>query len=408
MVRAILLCTLAAAVAACGSDPSQPSTPDGEFLGRVDPDGGVALKRVVGPDRVPLDLVATGPVQIDPDEETVSLPVALRNAGDESVGAPVILQLGQFDPDSVWPVNADWGPLTGGDRPTLDPSFPWGFLYGPEFGEDGTLEPGETSQARTWTFSDPGLGAFSFAARAVTGPDPDAPAIRGRVFVDHNRNGAFDDFELPYGTGAVSTRSQDGEVLLAPVGSDGRYRFPVSRPGLYELVYDDFTDGPWCTTTPNPLQVLIQPGPDGGPTSFDDADFGWVANCGPLPPEPQPDLLFTDRPLGEFEGDPYTLLGLEAEDNVLTVRVGFSGCSGGHPFRLVISRDIMESLPPQTHAILQHDARGELCEAWFEEDRSWDLTRILAGIDATSLVIRLKDFQGEEHRVEVGGDKRDG
>lgn len=407
MLRPILfLLALTAALAACGSDPSRPSDPEGEFVASIDPEGSVVLKRVVGPDQVPLDLVAIGAVRIDRQAQTVSLDVAVRNAGDRPLAAPVIVQLGQFEPDEVFPANADWGPLDGGDRIGLDPLFPWGFQYDPEFGDDGQLAPGETSDGRTWTFSDPGLGPFSFAARAVTGPDPDTAVIGGQVFVDDNRNGAFDDFELPYGTGAVSARGPDGETQVAPVGANGRYRLPVSRPGLYSLVYDDFTDGPWCTSTPNPLQVLVTPGPDGEATSFEGADFGWVAQCGPEPPIAN--LVFTERPLEEFEGDPYTLIGLGAEGNVLTAKVGFSGCDGGHPVRLIVSRHVMESMPPQTHAILQHDSRGELCAAWFEEERRWDLSRILEEIGAESLILRVQGPDGGEHRVEVGDDKRDG
>jgi len=387
---------------ACGSDPSGPSIGDRQFRGTIDPSlQSVLLQKLVGSNQLAVELIAEGDVRVDPQTQQVAIDVALRNAGGESLMAPVLIRLGEFQPDDVIPFNSDWPRLDALKASELD--YPWGYFYADEFGSDQLLEPGETSASREWIFFDPGLASFSFAARAELAGAPGDPAITGLVFIDENFNGVFDDVEMPHGRGAVYTAASDGTQLIAPVGSDGRYRFPISRSGLYELYYDDFTDGPWCTSTPNPLVIVVAPGPDGVPQSYEHADFGWSARCGPTVNR----VVFTDRPLSEFQGDRYTLLEATAEGAELVLRVGLSACHGGHPITLVISTGIMESLPPQTFAVLVHDNLGDVCRSWLEEERRFDLARLVAHVGGP-IYIRLLDYDGVEHKVLVGRDKQDG
>lgn len=66
-------------------------------------------------------------------------------------------------------------------------------------------------------------------------------------------------------------------------------------------------------------------------------------------------------------GDAYRVLTEtarpEVQNQTLRLQVGYSGCSGGHPFRL-------EYRQVDSHSAemwLVHDGRGEMCEAYFTE-----------------------------------------
>jgi hypothetical protein len=387
---------------ACESDPSRTSIGDQQFRGTIDPSvASVALHKLVGSNQLAVELIASGEVRIDPQTQRVAIDVGLRNAGAESLMAPILIRLGEFQPAGVIPFNSDWPRLDALKASELE--YPWGYFYADEFSSDQLLEPGETSALREWVFFDPDLASFSFAARAELAGAPGDPAITGIVFFDENFNGRFDDFEMPHGRGAVYTAASDGTQLIAPVGSDGRYRFPISRSGLYELYYDDFTDGPWCISTPNPLVVVVAPGPEGEPQSYENADFGWSPRCGPT----LNSVIYTDRPLSEFAGDRYSLLEATADGNELVVRVGLSACHGDHPITLVVSTSILKTLPPQTFAVLMHDNLGDVCRSWREEERRYDLSRFVRHVGGP-IYIRLLDYEGMEHSVLVGREKQDG
>ena len=72
-------------------------------------------------------------------------------------------------------------------------------------------------------------------------------------------------------------------MQLANVDEVGAFRFMVDDVGLYRLRLESLVDCPVCYTTPNPLEVLLTPGPDGRPESFGQAVFGgYCGECGNL------------------------------------------------------------------------------------------------------------------------------
>jgi len=429
LAAALLACV---AVFGCNESTSPPaSVPDGgaEFDGKLDPtSSGFVLKRIESPlpgrEFVRVDLIGSN-VRTDPNTQTVSIDVALQNAGDQALHVPAIVWLHRFIPASVMPINADverdeeGGPedSTGTSRVRA-----WGFDYSDLLGADGVLEPGESSARKTWQFSDPGLVSFAFAAQAHFGMQPDRPQLSGFVFHDENRNGRRDRGEGPF-HGAVNMTTPDNEVFTAHVGTDGRYRFALDAVGLYQLLYfsvlrdgepqPDPTPPPHdprilvCVTTPNPLEVLVVAGPDGQPMSFEHADFGVAPGpCGVVPPN-VPLLAMTDRRPEDIEQDPYSLMAAKLEGDILTLRVGISGCSPDHPFALFASRGFMESNPVQTWALLAHDDRGEFCDAWFERTLQFDLAplrseHIRAYGRPGVVILRFRDFHGNETRFEFG------
>jgi hypothetical protein len=130
-----------------------------------------------------------------------------------------------------------------------------------------------------------------------------------------------------------------------------------------------------CVTTPNPLEVLITPGADGHPQSFEQADIGiYPGSC--FDPPPDSTVVMTDLDPEAIEQDFYQLLSAELLGETLHLRVGFSGCGPDHPFTLYAGRPLTEPYPARTWLLLSHDDRGELCAAYWERDLSFDLHAI--------------------------------
>jgi hypothetical protein len=399
--------------------PSSQNPADGGavFDGAFDPDGAsFLLQRIEDPipGRLPIyvDLIGSN-VRIDETEETVSVDVAIRNAGRESLYAPATIWVNRFVPAGVSPLNADFVRDAPEEPVSKDVLGSYGFDYSDLLGEDAVLESDEISQPKTWILHDPGLGSFSFAAAAEFGMEPDRPVIAGMIFNDSNRNGVRDADEGPYFEGGVTVRFPDGELVHAGRDENGLYRVPVTEPGLYRVTFVSVLAciSCYCVTTPDPLQVLLTPGPDGQPSSFEHADIGiYPGSCTePPPPTPSPPVVLTDQPPEEIDQDLYTLLGSELEGETLRLHVGFGGCSDDHPFTLYAGRDFMESLPVQTWMLLAHDDRDEPCDAYFERTLSFDLSPIqqahIEDYGVPGIVrIRFRDFEGKESEFLLGSD----
>jgi hypothetical protein len=322
-----------------------------------------------GPPPVPVELIGDNLVA-DPQEQRLRLDVAIRNIGGVPLHAPARVILADFRPPGVTVVNADFlvdfigpGPLQGG----------YGFIYDDLLGEDRVLEPGESSGTKTWEFAVPGLVGFSFDARVTFGLTPDLPRIAGTVFEDRNRSGWWEPGEPPYHFGGhVEMHSPSGVVMHVPIDPEGRYGLPVEEPGLYTLQVFPFAPDFLLpvVTTPNPLRIVLPPGPDGRPENFLGADFGIFLHN---PEDSIPPVVPAERPLAELHEDLYRIIGAEMRGRILWIRVGFSGCQPEHPFTLFWSGDFMESIPAQTNVLLVHHHTGEMCDAYFERELQVDL-----------------------------------
>lgn len=403
-IRPLALAALALPLAllACerSTGPGDPTSGDASFDGSFDPDANsFVLQRITvtppGSSPLRVDLVGTNLV-VDPDQGRVSVDVAVRNAGDEDVFAPGTIWLEDFRPRSVHPVNADvhlpsTDAVTGGT---------FGYRYDDEFGDD-RLNPGETSAPKTWIFEDPGAAPFSFAARAEFATAPRA-RLSGVVFIDENRNGVRDDGEAPLEGGWVAQiTTPEGLVWEAEPRDGGRYVFSIESPGLYRVRLLVLIESPvYCLTTPNPLEVLLPPRPDGGVQSYGDANFGFV--FGPCV-EPLPRVILTNRDPDTIEPqDMYTLEELRVEGDVLVLRVGFSGCSADHPFALYAANEPLHP-PAEGPGLpvllpwmrLMHDDGGELCDAYFVRTIAFDLSPLREF--QTAMTVDFFDWYGEPH-----------
>lgn len=378
-----LLLSVALWAPAC-SDSTGPQDPAPLFggaagSGNVDPGAGEFVLLNL---ELPLDGARTVPVQLvgtnlatHPDSQRVALQVALRNLGTVTLYEPAAVWLADFTPPGVLVLNPDWSQGFSVE-PNIDGPLAdvFGFDYTGLLGPGGALAAGATSESKFWEFLDPGLLPFSFAARAEFGLEPDGPGLGGLCFWDADLDGSFGEGDFPLDTGVVRVEPPLGEALLATVGPRGRWSIPLRTPGLYRLTYDDLleTFAPIRSTTPNPLNVLITADAAGLPLSFLAADFGQ----GPLLPPP-PAIRFSDLPADSLHHSHWSLLAAKVvEGRLLHLRVGLSGCQPDQPAALFASGGFREAEPVQMDVVFVNLGE-EMCDAWFEVDRIFDLLPLI-------------------------------
>ncbi len=368
--------------------------------GSFDADGGEFLLGVT--DTLPgnplvVELIGGG-LEIDPQSEELSIQVSIRNVGAD-IHPPVMIWLGAFRPPVVSVVNPDAVAMSGGLADVLPPAY--GFDYSELLGEDGVLETGETSRAKLWVFHDPGLGSFAFGARLDAGLAPGLARLGGRVWVDRNANGLPEQGEPGWHGAPIIVETPGGDLLLAYSDAEGRWALPIASVGIYQVTCDFsiFDMIPPLFTTPNPLSVLIAPGPDGDPQSFLHADFGihWGGA-----PNAEP-VVFTDLPPDSLHDAHWQFIAARIEEDCLALRVAFSGCQPEHPWTCYISGGFMESNPVQVRAVLVHELEED-CDAAFTTNEHFDLSplriRYEQAYGSGTLLINLVDFQGQVHPIE--------
>lgn len=384
-LRVLLLLGLLSILALSGcSDSTAPSGDDGTLArigaeGDLNPaDGTFVLKTLQMPPpwdgpAVNIQLIGSNLV-VDAATEQISLDVAIRSRHPYPLYAPAVVWVERFVPESVSLINADYtlAPPGEGKQDTFAHFERFGFDYSGLMGDDNILEFEETSAARTWIFHDPGLGSFSFEGWAEFGTEPDRPRISGRCFVDENNNGWPEPNEPPLGPAFIEISLPDGDIVHLATDPEGHWALPVETAGLYRLQCNlAWMMPPWdpCFTTPNPLDVLLTPGPDGLPHGFDEANFGL---CAAVPPQ-NTEIQFTPLPPEDLHFGHWVLIGAEIEGlHQLRMHVGFSGCQPDQLFTLYASGGFMESEPPQINVVLVHEVEED-CDAWFEDELVFDL-----------------------------------
>ena len=383
------------------SDTSGPATGDSP-LGDLDPGTGrITMKtlEVEAPDgqRVRLALEG-GDIELMDDGMTIVMNVVLRNLGGVPVGAPLIVWVGDFTPESVMTEGHDFvAPGLPGEPPVT------GFDYSGMIGDDGLLTPGEASEPKQWAFIHPGQGPFSFGGWLEGGFGPPPGELGGFCFLDHNLDGVRQPEDPPFAGLGVQVRGPDGREWSTFTGQDGRYAVPTEAPGLYEIRITPpptFAPVDLIFSTPHPLYVTLTPGPDGFPLSYLDADFGLNLFNALHPP-----VLFSDVPADSLHFAPWTLLEAHVEeDRFLALGVGYSGCGPHHPFTLYAVSGFMESLPPQINLVLVHEV-DEACDAAWQQGLVYDLNplrrRFLDAYGPGVLIMNLIEFDGETTQLEL-------
>lgn len=417
--RLVALAALAAAglllaLSGC-SDSSGPDSPGEDLGGAVlsgdlDPgQGSMLLKRldqtVPGQAPILVELIGSN-LRVDAALEIVSIDVVIRNAGAEALYAPAMIWLSGLRPDGVRVLNADVVPGPPDTTGAASPPSRYGFDYSELLGGDPVLAPQESSETKTWRFHVPGLTGFSFGARAEFGMVPDLPRIAGRCFEDVDRDGRPDANEGAV-MGLVGASGPDGFAMTAVTDAGGRYAIPVTASGLYSVNFIPLLPvDPLARyarprfSTPNPLSVLLTPGPDGRPGSYLDAHFGvyYTTGSDSLPP-----VIRWDAPFDSLASDGYIFQEGRVTGLVMRLRVGFSGCQPDHPLALYWQVGPEASPLPVAHLRLAHDDLGEMCDAFWTRDLAFDLLPIRRTMGTSGLIILVLDTpDGQSHRFELG------
>jgi hypothetical protein len=105
-------------------------------------------------------------------------------------------------------------------------------------------------------------------------------------------------------------------------------------------------------------------------------------------------LAMVDSFEGVAKSDPFELKGGRVEGDVLFLKVAYSGGCQYHEFSLWATQGYEKSLPPRHPLRLTHQANGDGCEAYIEEELRFDLAplrQIHAGQDRVMLYVDNPD-----------------
>ncbi len=290
---ACMLLALAALLPSCKDDPQAPvpGVPAAtDYRGLYDAGAGRLEFRLEAPDGSlsAFRLVAAG-LEHDVANHLVRARVAVRNTSSAALPGPRTITVSDFVPEDVRPMNAACV-----EYDCLNCPLVCSFDHSGTYGEDGVLEPGETSEPVEWVFLDPSGQSFAFCARFVPDePQPGAGEISGFVFGDLNGDGRRQEGESGIGGQTLALIFGSTEQT-AQTDASGHYAFAAMEPGLYEVMWDFQDPSGGCQpTTPTRLQVLILRRPDGSLSGFPRGDFGCLAK--PVLGVPVGGVVFADE-----------------------------------------------------------------------------------------------------------------
>ncbi|MEQ8924937.1 MAG: hypothetical protein RLO81_03940 [Fulvivirga sp.] len=95
--------------------------------------------------------------------------------------------------------------------------------------------------------------------------------------------------------------------------------------------------------------------------------------------------VLDDIKKGEKTSDSFTIFAVKVENNILLIDVGYAGGCETHEFELIWPEVIITIYPYQFGVILNHNANGDLCEAFIKETLSYDLTDNPLGLNDQSI-----------------------
>ncbi len=91
----------------------------------------------------------------------------------------------------------------------------------------------------------------------------------------------------------------------------------------------------------------------------------------------------------------FTVMDYSYKNDLLSIDIGYSGCSPERVFNLIGSPSIIKTWPPQKEVKLVFDQQP--CEAYFRQKICFDVSMI-----QSQMVFRLEDNTGTVHQIKVG------
>lgn len=83
---------------------------------------------------------------------------------------------------------------------------------------------------------------------------------------------------------------------------------------------------------------------------------------------------------GDPISDPFWLKGLRNNGTTLVIDVSYSGGCEAHDFELIWPEVITMIYPPRYTVILNHNANGDMCEAYLSDTLLFDLSKYSLGL----------------------------
>ena len=90
------------------------------------------------------------------------------------------------------------------------------------------------------------------------------------------------------------------------------------------------------------------------------------------------------------DSDPFELIELKRNGDLLTIKVAYSGGCAKHEFALLSDLSRLNDEAPELVLTLIHDGNGDLCEAYPHQTIEFDLKSIIGGDVPASLKIILE------------------
>lgn len=84
-------------------------------------------------------------------------------------------------------------------------------------------------------------------------------------------------------------------------------------------------------------------------------------------------IIIDEKLFQEAPRDPYTLKNVEIEGDFLKMELEYSGGCKEHEFKLIGTKNFMESEPVQIDVLLSHNANNDSCESLITEALRFDL-----------------------------------
>ena len=245
-------------------DPQRPAVIPRSWRGVYDPSVGGVDALSFTPESPPsgLQFVVLS-VGLEPGTGIVQAEVALRNTRHVAIHGPAAVGLRDFAPAdvrSMFTVCDDPEEYRGESACFID--------YRDACGPEGTLYTGESSEALTWSFANPGGEAFSFLVWLSDDAGPRPGEISGVVYADANRNGRRDPGEAGI-PGAIVSVSPGP---LCKSNFVGHFALQVDQAGTYHARLAARNE---CAQVfPAEHVILIARRPWGSLTASGRVDFG--------------------------------------------------------------------------------------------------------------------------------------
>jgi hypothetical protein len=209
----------------------------------------------------------------------VTFDVQILNKSHRNIFPPIHFVVTNIRPDDIALVDFDGASKDG---------FPF-YDFSAKLGDDNILTPDEWSGRVTMKFHTVTARSFAIGFRIDLGPPVVAGGtIGGAVFRDDNQDGQRERCDrcepgIPGitvvlvsnagGDNTAANNDGDGTTRVARTDSNGVYKFPGLREGVYSVRVIAPLEQ-WKITSTNPLLVTLVKGGDGKVQDFMGADFG--------------------------------------------------------------------------------------------------------------------------------------